>query len=172
MRTLLQLLATLLLLGAMGCHSPHVKKAVCVLNPTQGNQVQGTVTFTQMQDYVLVEARVTGLSPGKHGFHIHEFGDLTSADGTSTGSHFNPTSQDHAGPSARMRHSGDMGNIHANQDGMGTLTYQDPVLKMSGPQSIIGRGMIVHAKVDDLKTQPTGNAGARVASGVIGIAKP
>ena len=113
MRTLLHFLAAILLLGGVGCQSAYVKKAICVLHPTQGNQVSGVVTFTQMSDHVLVEATVSGSTPGKHGFHIHQFGDTTSSDGKSTGGHFNPTMMDHAGPHAKMRHSGDMGNIHA-----------------------------------------------------------
>lgn len=146
-----------------------VTRAICVLQPTAGNHASGLVTFEQMDGYVFVTAEVRGLTPGLHGFHIHEFGDVRKSDGKGTGGHFNPGSHSHAGPGATVRHAGDLGNIEANQDGTAVLTWNDPVMKLNGPHSIIGRGMIVHAGEDDLMTQPTGGAGARVAQGVIGI---
>ena len=85
-------------------------KAVAVLQPTQGSKVSGTVTFTEVADGVQVHAEITGLTPGNHGFHVHEFGDCTATDGSSAGAHFNPTNQPHAGPDADARHVGDMGN--------------------------------------------------------------
>ena len=149
-----------------------VTKAIAVLHPTDGNKVRGTVTFTQVGDKVKVVAHIEGLTPGNHGFHIHEWGDCSSKDGMATGGHFNPAGAPHAAPEAAQRHAGDMGNIEANQEGVAHLEFNDPVMKLSGPGSIIGRGMIVHANPDDLKTQPTGNAGGRLACGVIGVAKP
>jgi superoxide dismutase, Cu-Zn family len=148
-----------------------ITKAICVLYPTQGNQVTGIVTFTQMGNDIHVVADLHGLSKGKHGFHIHEFGDCSAPDGTSTGGHFNPDKMEHGGPMASMRHIGDMGNIVADADGNAHLDYMDSMISFEGKNSIIGRGIIVHASEDDLKTQPTGAAGARVAYGVIGIAK-
>jgi len=71
-------------------------KAVTVLHPTDGNKVSGTVTFTEVADGVQVHAEIVGLAPGNHGFHVHEFGDCTAADGSSAGGHFNPTNQPHA----------------------------------------------------------------------------
>jgi Cu-Zn family superoxide dismutase len=148
-----------------------ITKAICVLYPTQGNQVTGIVTFTQMGDGIHVVADIHGLSKGKHGFHIHEFGDCSAPDGTSTGGHFNPDKMEHGGPMASMRHAGDMGNIEADENGNAHLDYMDPLISFEGKNSIIGRGIIVHASEDDLRTQPTGAAGARIAYGVIGIAK-
>lgn len=148
-----------------------VTKAVAVLHPTAGNDVTGTVTFTQEDNGVLVEANLTGLSPGKHGFHIHEFGDCSAADGTSAGGHFNPEGNPHAGPEAEVRHIGDLGNIVADQSGAATFEWLDPNIRLNGPASILGRGVIVHAGEDDLTSQPTGAAGARVACGVIGVAQ-
>ena len=147
-------------------------KAVAVLHPTAGNNVSGIVTFTVSGDSVKVVADISGLTPGKHGFHIHEFGDCSSADGKSAGGHFNPGNHQHGAPDSSDRHEGDLGNIEADASGKAHLDITDKMLKLSGDMSIIGRAVIVHEKADDLKTQPTGDAGGRVACGVIGVAKP
>jgi Cu-Zn family superoxide dismutase len=152
--------------------APAMTKAVCVLTPTKGNKASGKVTFTQQADGVLVEATVSGLEPGsKHGFHIHEFGDLSSEDGTSLGGHFNPAGAPHGAPDAKERHAGDLGNIEADAQGNATLKLLDKHLEIHGKDSILSRGVVVHAAPDDFG-QPTGNAGARIAVGTIGIAKP
>jgi Cu-Zn family superoxide dismutase len=147
--------------------------AICVLSATEGNTVTGWVKFTKQPDGVLIEAEVKGLTPGaKHGFHVHELGDISAKDGTATGGHYNPGGHDHAAPDADMRHVGDLGNIEANAEGVGTYSRLDKMVRLNGPKNnIIGRGIIVHAGTDDLSTQPTGNAGARIAQGVIGVAK-
>lgn len=148
-----------------------IHAAVAVLIPTQGNDVHGVVRFTKVENGVRVQADVTGLTPGGHGFHVHEYGDASAPDGMAAGGHFNPAHAEHGGPMAEMRHAGDLGNLEADASGHATLDHVDPVLALEGPTSIIGRGLIVHAAPDDLKSQPTGNAGKRVACGVIGIAK-
>ncbi|HUW06310.1 MAG TPA: superoxide dismutase family protein [Williamwhitmania sp.] len=148
-----------------------VQKAVCILYPTAGNNVSGVITFTQTPDGILVSGDVKGLTPGKHGFHIHECGDCTAADGTSAGGHFNPTHMPHGAPTDAKRHVGDMGNIVADASGKAHVEYVDKVIQLNGPLSILGRGIIVHQGADDFVTQPTGNAGSRVACGVIGVAK-
>jgi Cu-Zn family superoxide dismutase len=145
--------------------------AVAVLHPTEGNTAHGVVRFTKTAEGVKVVADVSGLTPGKHGFHIHEYGDCSAPNGTSAGGHFNPEGMEHAGPDSPKRHVGDLGNLEADADGNAHLEYVDKHLMLNGPKSIIGRGVIVHANEDDLKSQPTGNAGGRVACGVIGIAK-
>ena len=147
-------------------------KAVAVLHPTEGSQVHGIVTFTKTGDTMKIVADVMGLTPGKHGFHIHEYGDCSSPDAKSAGGHFNPTNNPHAGHDAAQRHVGDMGNIEADASGKAHLELSDNVMTMSGEKSIIGRGVIVHEKADDLHSQPTGDAGGRLACGVIGIGKP
>ena len=152
--------------------SATVTKAVAVLYPTQGSTVSGTVTFIKESGGMRVVADVTGLTPGTHGFHIHEFGDCSAPDGASAGGHFNPTSAPHAGPDADARHAGDLGNIIADSAGVAHYERLDSHMSFAGPNSIIGRGVIVHEKADDLTTQPTGAAGGRVACGVIGVAKP
>jgi len=147
------------------------QKAICVLTPTKDSKVSGTVTFTVKDGAVAITGSITGLTPGKHGFHVHEFGDISSNEGLNTGGHFNPDKEKHGGPHAAERHVGDLGNIDADANGMVKLDMTDKLIQLQGKHSIIGRGLIVHAKADDLKSQPTGDAGGRVAQGVIGIAK-
>lgn len=147
-------------------------KAIAVLHPTAGSTVTGTVTFTKTGEEVKVVADITGLKPGKHGFHIHEFGDCSSSDAKSAGAHFNPSNHQHGAPDATDRHAGDLGNIEADASGKAHLEWSDKMLKLSGDDSIVGHAVIVHEKADDLKTQPTGDAGGRLACGVIGVAKP
>jgi len=147
------------------------EKAICTLNPTAGNNVTGTITFTQTKKGVRVVADLQGLSAGKHGFHIHEFGDCSSADGMSAGGHYNPEGKSHGAPMDMSRHMGDMGNIVADESGKAHLEYTDAIIKLDGPNSIVGKSVIVHKGADDMKTQPSGNAGPRVACGVIGPAK-
>lgn len=149
-----------------------VTRAIAVIHPTEGNQVHGTVTFTKKKGGVHVVAELNGLAPGAHGFHVHAFGDCSANDGTSAGVHFNPTSMPHAGPAAEKRHAGDLGNITADESGVAKLDVLDSHLRLEGTDSIIGRSVIVHAKADDLTSQPSGNAGARVGCGVIGVAQP
>jgi Cu-Zn family superoxide dismutase len=154
-----------------GQHGADVESAVALLSPTSvGGQVQGKVTFVREGRGVRVKGRVSGLKPGKHGFHIHEFGDVTSPDGKAAGAHFNPTGEPHGGHDSAQRHVGDFGNIEANAQGVAEIDFVDERLRFDGPTSILGRGLIVHADPDDLKTQPSGAAGDRVAQGVIGVA--
>jgi Cu-Zn family superoxide dismutase len=152
-----------------GCTSDPVgvEKLRCDLQPTAGSTVSGWISFEPMADHVLVKAEVKGLAPGKHGVHVHEKGDCSSADGKSAGGHFNPAGMPHAGPDADERHAGDLGNLEASESGVATYDRMDFVLRLSGENSILGRAVIVHAGEDDLTTQPTGAAGARVACGVI-----
>jgi Cu-Zn family superoxide dismutase len=148
-----------------------VTKAVAVMNPLGSSGVSGTVTFSKAEGGVRVQAQLKGLKPGDHGFHVHEFGDCSAPDGTSAGGHFNPAGSPHAGPHDAQRHAGDMGNVTAGADGSGSVDYVDRQASFEGPNSVLGRGVIVHEKADDLKTQPTGNAGGRLACGVIGAVK-
>lgn len=143
--------------------------AVAVLQPTEGNNVQGTVRFTQVDGAVRVTADLTGLSEGQHGFHVHETGDCSAPDATSAGGHFAPEGSPHGAPDApaNQRHTGDLGNIEAGADGSATYERVDSLLAFEGQNSIIGKAVIVHATADDLSSQPSGNAGARVACGVI-----
>lgn len=158
--------------GAMMMMSAPVTKAVCVVHPLGDNKVSGKVTFTKTDDGVEVTAELTGLSPGEHGFHVHEFGDCSKMDGTCAGGHYNPTGMPHAGPDSPQRHEGDLGNITADASGKATYRRVDSMLKLNGPHSIVGRSIIVHAGRDDLTSQPSGDAGARIGCGTIGISDP
>src|SRR5579862_6599705 len=164
--------ASVIALSVVAAQAESVTKAVAVLSPTKGNSVAGEVTFTKVDGGIKIVADVTGLTPGEHGFHIHEFGDCSAPDGTSAGGHFNPHHMQHGGPEAAVRHAGDFGNLDAGADGKAHYERVDSTISFDGADSIIGHAIIVHASADDLKTQPTGNAGARVACGAIGVAKP
>jgi Cu-Zn family superoxide dismutase len=148
-----------------------VSKATCLVTPLGESKVKGKVTLTKQADGVLVTAEISGLTPGDHGFHVHQWGDISSADGMSTGGHFNPHNHPHGRPEATERHAGDFGNLTADAQGNAKYSKVDKVMKLEGPESVIGRAIIIHASPDDF-SQPTGNAGGRIATGVIGIANP
>lgn len=123
-----------------------------------------------------VTGEVSGLGKGLHGFHVHEFGDNTNGC-ISAGAHFNPHIKEHGGPDHDVRHVGDLGNVEAGDNGIAKVNITDKVISLSGEHNIVGRTLVVHADPDDLGlgghelSKSTGNAGARVACGVIGIAK-
>jgi Cu-Zn family superoxide dismutase len=144
-------------------------RATAQLQPTRGNNVTGNVTFTQKGDKVIVVANVSGLKPNQeHGFHVHDKGDCSSGDGMSAGGHFNPRGNPHGHYSTQARHAGDMPNLKADAYGNASITAELDIMTVSdGPTSVIGRGLIVHANPDDYKSQPVGNAGARLACAVI-----
>lgn len=142
--------------------------AVAVLASTSGSDVKGVIMLKQEDGYVHLTGKVINLEPGEHGFHIHEFGDLTKADGTAAGGHFNPDGHEHGAPGAES-HAGDLGNITADDSGVAKIDAKAEGLKL---HIVLGRSIVVHAKADDLKSQPSGDAGPRVGVGVIGIAKP
>lgn len=165
-------------IGIIGCagsskmKEERVTEALAALNPTQGSNVRGSITFKEVPAGVQVAGDIEGLTPGKHGFHVHEVGDCSAPDASSAGAHYNPTAMPHAAPTQAQRHIGDLGNIVANENGRVHLDYIDPVLRLDGEHSIVGKSVIVHAQEDDLRTQPTGNAGGRVACGVIEAVRP
>jgi Cu-Zn family superoxide dismutase len=146
--------------------------AVAVVHGLGEHKVEGKVLFTQKSDGVEIVAELTGLKPGEHGFHVHEFGDCSMMDGKCAGGHFNPTGMPHGAPDSDKRHAGDFGNIKADSTGKAAYHRIDTHISLSGANSIIGRSVILHAKADDLKTQPSGDAGDRIGCGVIGIADP
>lgn len=149
------------------------KKAVAVLKGT--SQVEGVVTLTQEDDGpTTVNVRITGLTPGLHGFHLHEFGDTTNGC-ISTGPHFNPNGLTHGAPEDEVRHAGDLGNIVANAEGVAETTIVDSQIPLTGPNAVVGRAFVVHELEDDLGkgghelSLSTGNAGGRLACGVVGL---
>lgn len=145
-------------------------KAVAELAPTEGNEVKGTVNFTQGMEGVSVTGKITGLTPGEHGFHVHAKGDCSAPDGTSAGGHFNPSDSQHGAPTDLQHHEGDMGNITADADGVANIDENFDFLQLGdGPESILGKALIVHGGSDDLTSQPSGAAGPRVACAVIKV---
>jgi len=145
-----------------------VPGAGAALAGTAGSAVSGTVTFEQSGDKMRVVAKVGGLSPGAHGFHIHEKGDCSAPDAMSAGGHFNPGGKPHGDPATADHHGGDMPMLNADASGNATLdALIDGVTIGGGAGDIVGRAVVVHKDADDFKTQPTGNSGARVACGVI-----
>jgi Cu-Zn family superoxide dismutase len=160
--------AALLAAGCAGT-TPSGPAAVANLAATAGNTAAGRITFTPKGDKVVVFAKVSGLAPGPHGFHIHEKGDCSAPDGMSAGGHFNPQGKPHGNPGMADHHAGDMPMLVADGTGEATLTAEIDGVTIGGAAAsdIVGRSVIVHKDPDDFKTQPTGNSGARVACGVI-----
>ncbi len=146
-----------------------LKEAKVMLNPLAGSSVRGTVTFTKTSGGMKIVADIEGLTPGKHGIHIHENGDCSAPDGSSAGGHFNPREKEHAGHESMNRHEGDLGNITADNNGKAHLDITDNVMTFEGTESILGKSVIVHEKEDDLKSQPSGNSGSRIACGIIEV---
>lgn len=144
------------------------KLGIAVMVPTEGNKTRGTLRLTQIGKDLKITGKIRNLTPGEHGFHIHEFGDRRSKDGTSAGGHFNPHGHEHGAPGEKS-HVGDLGNITADQEGVATI---DVVAKDTPLHFVLGRAFVVHAGKDDLKSQPSGDAGARVATGIIGVGNP
>uniref|UniRef100_B0FYI8 Superoxide dismutase [Cu-Zn] n=1 Tax=Litchi chinensis TaxID=151069 RepID=B0FYI8_LITCN len=148
-------------------------KAVAVLNGSEG--VKGTVNFTQEGDGpTTVTGSLSGLKPGLHGFHVHALGDTTNGC-MSTGPHFNPADKEHGAPEDENRHAGDLGNVNVGDDGTVSFTIVDKQIPLTGPNSVVGRAVVVHSDPDDLGkgghelSKSTGNAGGRLACGVIGL---
>jgi len=139
------------------------------LIPTKGNATTGVVTFKTIGSKVLVTAEIRGLKPNaEHGFHIHEKGDCSSGDGMSTGGHFNPDGKPHGAHGSGVNHAGDLPSLVADMNGNAKLSFETSAVTVgSGVADIVGRGLIVHRDPDDYKTQPTGNAGPRLACAVI-----
>jgi len=142
--------------------------------------ILGTVRFTEdsKTDNIIIDIRLQGLKPGLHGFHVHEYGDMSDKC-ESMCAHFNPYGKSHGGPSDKNRHIGDLGNIVVSEDGTANGRIVDSMIKLRGVKSnIIGRGLIIHADEDDLgkggkpDSLITGHAGKRIACAVIGYSKP
>ena len=168
------LLPLLALTIAIGCASirPADRTATATLEAKSGSSVSGIVRFSEtLEDgapAVRVSVDARNVPPGVHGFHVHEFGDCSAADATSAGGHFNPRNDPHGAPNEAASHAGDFGNVLASENGRVDTTYlMRGVTLGAGSNSILGKAILIHADPDDLVTQPTGNAGARIACGVI-----
>jgi len=161
---------------AAGCTQANFN-AVTVLVSDGDNTVNGTINFEQNGSDAPVRVRgvIQGLSPGQHGFHVHELGDLTQGCKT-VGAHYNPFRKTHGGPYSRERHVGDLGNVLADATGRAKVDIWDRIIRLNGPYTVIGRSLAVHANVDDLglggaeQSNTTGNSGPRLACGTIGLA--
>jgi len=155
-------------LSAQTAAPPAGTVAVATVGPLGAAKVEGTVRFTQLEHGVRIDAELTGLAPGTHGFHVHEFGDCSAADGSSAGGHFNPDQKAHGGPAMDASHAGDYGNLTADATGRATLSLVSHRIALDrSPAGVLGRSVVVHEKTDDLTSQPAGNAGPRIGCGVI-----
>lgn len=166
------LLLTLVLISLLGCQEIKVEKIKINLNAKSNSKTSGEVSLTERNGVVTLEANIYGLEPGTHAIHLHEKADCSSSDGKSTGGHWNPTFEPHgAWQNDTGFHRGDIGNFEANNQGHGMIKFstdlwcigcEDPV------KNILGKAVIVHQGADDLTSQPSGAAGARVScAGII-----
>lgn len=164
-----QVFLSIILVSLVGCASMSTRpQATAVVSATAGSNVSGVVHFTELADgSVEVHASLAGVPEGVHGFHVHEKGDCAN-DGGAAGMHFNPATTAHGAPAEDPHHAGDFGNVTADSTGKAETRFTTRSITVTaGPNSVVGRAVIVHAAPDDLKTQPTGNAGARIGCGVV-----
>lgn len=170
MKLLIPLIGAVVLFGCQSFPMQSAgQRASATLEPKSNSSATGRVDFAQRGDKVRVTAKVSGLKPNsQHGFHIHEKGDCSAPDATSAGGHFNPDGNPHAHPGNAKHHAGDMHNLKADSKGEATASFEiDTVRVDGGKHGIVDRAVIVHAQPDDFTTQPTGNAGGRIACGII-----
>ncbi len=175
MKNIMKLLGVVIIFlttSSLAVATPTITRAQAVLTATKNSQITGTVTFYQFADGVKVVADVTGLSPGKHGINIHEWGICSVSDLSSAGGHFNPLKEPHGAPNDSHHHVGDLGNIVADASGKAHYEWVSNDIQLNGADSILGRSVIIQSGADDLHTQPTGNSGSNIACGVIGAINP
>jgi Cu-Zn family superoxide dismutase len=168
MKKVILIAIPVLILGA--CATARGPMAMTAMMPLGGSTAQGTVHFQELRDgAVEVQVDLTGVPPGVHGFHIHENGSCAD-NGNAAGGHFNPMSMPHSSPDATSHHAGDFGNVTAGADGEVHTTFTTRSITVTeGQRSAVGKAVILHANPDDLVTQPTGNAGGRIACGVVSL---
>ncbi|MEP6995689.1 MAG: superoxide dismutase family protein [Acidobacteriota bacterium] len=143
--------------------------AKTTIESRSGSKVTGKAVFTELSaGGIKAEIWVENAAPGTHGLHLHEKGDCSAPDAASAGGHFNASGNPHASPTDKARHNGDLGNIEVGADGKGHLEITSDLLTVKpGPNSVVGKAVVVHEKADDLTTQPSGNAGGRFGCGVV-----
>jgi superoxide dismutase, Cu-Zn family len=171
------LLASLALAGCAGSGgssksataTPKAARATATIESRSDSTAHGSAVFTAKGSQVTLKVTVEGAPAGTHALHVHEKGDCSAQDGSSAGGHFNPTSEAHGQWGHPPHHLGDIGNIEVGADGKGTLTLTTDKWSIGTglANDVVGRSVILHAGVDDFKTQPTGNAGGRIGCGVI-----
>jgi Cu-Zn family superoxide dismutase len=170
MRNHLIVAAALTTLAACSSSDAPRRRASADLDPRSGSAVTGHVELDEKSGGVALTVTLSGADPGQHGMHIHQVGDCSAEDASSAGDHWNPDGMHHGAPRAAVRHAGDLGNITVGADGRGQATVVIPGLTVRpGVRSVVGHSIVVHAKPDDLKTQPSGDSGDRIACGVIAI---
>jgi superoxide dismutase, Cu-Zn family len=171
-RTNANWIGLLAIASAFGVEAAELK-AVSVIRASSGSFVSGKLVLTDSTGAGLrIKGEIRGLAPGLHGFHVHEYGDCSDTAAVSAGGHFNPGNAAHGDPMAAHHHSGDLGNVEADTGGVARIDRVFPGLSLRGENSVAGRSFVVHAKDDDLKSQPAGNSGNRIGCGVVGLAKP
>jgi Cu-Zn family superoxide dismutase len=175
MRRFLLVVGAMVISGAGVAGAKSVKQAagksvVVKLEPKSGSQASGTATFSEDKGQVKLVVELTGATPGEHALHIHEKGDCSDPEAKNAGGHWNPQTMAHGKWGTMPHHLGDIGNLTVGADGKGTLTMSTDKWSIGGgaPNDISGKAVVIHGGVDDFKTQPTGNAGNRIACGVIG----
>jgi Cu-Zn family superoxide dismutase len=163
--------ASSLLLSACASAPTAGPRAEARLEGRSGSAVTGSVSFVQLGDKLRVEARVSGLTPGEHGFHVHDAGDCSAPDASSAKGHFNPAGKAHGHHGGSERHAGDLPNLVADANGNAQYVAEVTGLNLAevGATSIVGRSVVIHADPDDYKSQPAGNSGKRIACGGIGM---
>ena len=147
-------------------------KAVCLLNSASGSSVEGKAVFTEINNKVTLEIDVKGLSFGYHAFHIHEFGDCSSIDAKSAGGHWNPDNHKHGKWGTESHHKGDIANLFADSSGRSSLKFETDLWCLDcddESKNILNKSLIIHQGPDDFHSQPSGNAGKRIACGVINL---
>lgn len=167
-------ISTLLLvatLAMVSCKTKTSSNQITIsLEPKSESTVAGTATFIEKEGVVSLEAKLTGLTPGIHAIHIHEKADCSSPDGKSAGGHWNPTFKKHGKWGDEEYHKGDIGNFTADVDGNATVVFKTDEWCIGcgdDTKNILNKGLIVHENPDDYRTQPTGDAGGRVACSAI-----
>jgi len=147
---------------------PPGPRATATIEARSGSTLSGTAVFTPTAGGVHIVVEVSNAPQGIHAVHLHEKGDCSAPDATSAGGHFNPTGMAHGSPDAPAHHAGDFGNMTVGEDGHGRLELDSTMLTITpGDRSVVGHAIVVHAKADDMQTQPTGNAGGRIGCGVV-----
>jgi len=144
--------------------------AVAMIESKSDSKLSGKVVFTETDGTVTLNANLSGLEKGQHAIHIHAMGDCSAHDAKSAGGHWNPTNEKHGKWGEGEFHRGDIGNITADEDGNARLSMETDLWCLScddSTKNIIGKSMMIHAGVDDLTSQPSGDAGSRVGCGVI-----
>lgn len=163
-------LSTIMLAGCqLLSPGPGTAQAGANIDARSGSNVQGKITFREIEGGVLVTANVTGLKPNsEHGFHIHDKGDCSATDASSAGGHFNPDGASHGHHQHDQRHAGDMPNLISNAKGEANTIFKVTSLSFSeGKYQVLNRAVVIHANGDDYQSQPAGNAGGRIGCGTI-----